>query len=190
VTLSILITLGILLLFVLLAIWLVLFIYLRAKNQRVVLSNGVLSIADPLTGALKGFPVADIGTAVYLPERTPPMREASNGIWTWGGIILLDRAGHLVRHITAVAGTDFPLRSIWEQIPAPVHRELDSSQQRPYFRSDFKKAFPHALRFGQLWGALNWMWFILFLVFIALPVVAFIAVFIAVLVLAATGASF
>jgi hypothetical protein len=147
----------------------------RVRVQRVVLSDGVLGIANGVTGRLKTIPVDEIGAVVYLPPRRTRVAEPPAGVWTWGGLLVLDTAGRVVLHAISFPDGRVSLGEWFERIPAPVHRQLGS-----YSRHAFLQEFPHALRFAQLWGAFRWTMTIVLLAIVLVPLIAF-AIFFAVL---------
>lgn len=153
----------------------------RTRMQRVVLEDGVLSTSEGVSGRLNGLPVDRIGTVVLLPERNARVGEGSQGIWTWGGILILDTDGRVVRRIVHVPGSTLPIAQIAEQIPAPRHVELESHDDRPYRRSDLLTQFPHALRPLEMRGALWISLAVVLVVFVGLPLVIGIGAFIGVM---------
>jgi hypothetical protein len=123
----------------------------RTATQRIVLRGGMLEISDGVSGVLKGMPVDDIGAVVTVAKSPYAGTTGSSGIWTWGGLILLDRAGKVVRHLTGIPGAPLPLDEIAASIPAPVHQHFARGSRREFLRQ-----FPRSLRFGQFWGATRW----------------------------------
>ncbi|MGN6128676.1 MAG: hypothetical protein ACTHON_19135 [Humibacter sp.] len=185
----------------------------RARRQAVVIQNGTVTVTDAAYGGTKTIPHERIGTVVYLPEIEPtatvapltsiPLaasdssqgedyrltqaRAVGNGanMFATGGLIILDTRGRMVGHVAYEVGSHAPLATVWKQIPAQNHVQAPMKKSGTgYSRAAFKRAFPRALRFGQLWGASRWTWTILGLVFIGAPVfaavVAFVWIFIAV----------
>jgi hypothetical protein len=151
----------------------------RIRTQRVVLDDGVLSTSDGVSGRLNGLPVERIGTVVHLPARDRVRAgEGSQGIWTWGGILILDTEGRLVRRVTHIPGSTLPLAQIAEQIPAPRHVQLDARAGEPYRRRDFVNEFPHALRRFELRGALWNGCALVAAAFVGVPVLFLIGFFI------------
>jgi hypothetical protein len=135
----------------------------RARRQHVVVDGGELRLHDSALSGSPAIPTGDIGTVVALPQRNmidfngltgqfaPPQ-----GIWTWGGVIVLDTAGRVVRHLTHVPGGPADPELLAEQIPAPVHVTLDRSDTRPYSRRAFLRRFPGSLGLLQLRGTAWW----------------------------------
>jgi hypothetical protein len=150
----------------------------KARSQRSGLGRFGVVAPGAVAHLLAGFPVADIGTSVYLPPHRLHRREPSRGIWTWGGIVVLDRAGRAVRHVVAVPGSSVPLDLVHRQLPAPVHRECAITS-----RAAFRREFPGSLRPGQLRGATFWSLAAL----AAVVVLAVLAIVISLFVLVATG---
>ncbi|QDZ15018.1 hypothetical protein [Humibacter ginsenosidimutans] len=179
----------------------------RARRQSVVIENGVVSVTDAAFGGARAIPVDRIGTVVYLPPReqgivvapvtslplamsdTPQgedyrrtqARALGNGanMFTNGGIIILDTRGRMIGHIAYEVGSHAPLWTVWKQIPAQSRVEAPLNRTGTgYSRAAFKRAFPKALRFGELWGGGRWLWTIIGFVFIGIPVAAFIVVFV------------
>jgi len=143
---------------------------MRSSRQRIVLHDGELSIDDSPLGAAKVIAVDRIGavvlvrgTGVHLVWRSTP-----RGIWTWGGLLVLDTTGRVVGRLTSIPGVDLPVATIAPQIPAPVHRTVGS-------RRELLTAFPHALGFLQLRGATWWTLVIVGLVCVGLVLIGVIA---------------
>jgi hypothetical protein len=123
---------------------------LRAGRQRVTLHEGVLSIDDAVWGAARRMPVERIGAVIQVEgDRSWTIWRGNRGIWTWGGIIVLDTAGRLAAHVIAIPGTDLPIPVIASRIPAPVHREVGS-------RVELLIDFPRAVGFSGLRGSMWW----------------------------------
>ncbi|MHA7985463.1 hypothetical protein ACX9R5_06610 [Rathayibacter sp. CAU 1779] len=158
----------------------------RIRTQRVVLADGTLSTADPVTGQLKGLPLDSIGTVVYLPERHTRLGEGANGIWTWGGILILDTNGKVVRHIVHIPGSELPLSTIYEQIPAPQHVEFEAAGTMPYRRSAFLRRFPHSLGGFQLRGAMWTSSVVVITLLIGVPIIVVIGALIGAILTALT----
>lgn len=151
----------------------------RIRMQRVVFDGGVLSTSDPITGKLNGLAVGSIGTVVYLPEQLSYHGQGTNGIWTWGGIVVLDTTGRLARHIVHIPGSDLALSSIYEAIPAPRHVRIEPNGTPPYSRSEFVRQFPRSLGVLQLRGA-TWMSIaIVTVLFLGLAIAVAMGIFIA-----------
>jgi len=175
----------------------------RARRQSVVLENGVVHITDSAFGRPKAIRADRIGTVVYLAERessaagapitSMPLaasdsaagqdyrntqaRATGNGtnMFRFGGLIILNTTGRMIAHVAYEVGSHAPMGTVWKQIPAPNHVQFAETNGNDYSRRAFKKAFPKALRFGQMWGTARWVWTILGVVFLGLPVLGFIA---------------
>ncbi|GAB3800029.1 hypothetical protein GCM10028798_13930 [Humibacter antri] len=184
----------------------------RARRQSVVVKKGTVWVTDAAYGGERSIPAEQIGTVVYLPALEPqatiapltsvPLavsnsaqgedyraaqaRALGNGanMFATGGLVILNTKGRMVGHVAYEVGSNAPLSTVWKQIPAQnyVQAPLNGAGSG-YSRAAFKRAFPRALRFGQLWGATRWTWTVLGLVFVAAPVlaalVAFVCIFIA-----------
>lgn len=153
----------------------------RIRVQRVAVQDGFLLTVNGIRRAPKRLPVDQIGTVVYLHEHDNRALNGGGGIWTWGGLIILDTHGRVVRHLTHRPGSALPLGSISRQIPAGSHREFDTIS-----RGRFRREFPNSLRFMQLATTVGWAVATLAVVFIGLPVAAVIVTVIVSLVVAAT----
>lgn len=180
----------------------------RARRQSLSIENGALHVVDSAFGGPRSLPFDRLGTAVYLPPieastaiapitsvplaasdtaagqdyRNTQARATGNGasMFRYGGLIILDTKGRMAAHVEYEVGSNAPLGTVWQQIPAPNHVQVPTSTKGgAYSRREFKKAYPRALRFGQFWGAARWTWTILGCVFIGLPVLGFIALFVA-----------
>jgi hypothetical protein len=169
-------------------------------------------VTDAAYGGERSIPAAEIGTVVYLPPlernravapptsvplaasgaqqgqdyRTTQARALGSGadMFATGGLIILNTKGRMVGHVAYEVGSNAPLATVWKQIPAQAYVEAPLKKSgNGYSRAAFKRAFPRALRFGQLWGATRWTWTVLVLVFVLAPilaaVVAFVWIFIA-----------
>ena len=175
----------------------------RSRRQSLSIENGTVSIIDSAFGGAKTVPIQRIGTVVYLPEReadstVAPVLSAAIAarnedyritnargrgsgaeMFTHGGLILLDTRGRMLGHVAYEVGSHAPLGTVWRQIPAQNYVQAPlNAKGTAYSRSAFKRAYPRALRLGQLWSSARWLWTVLVLVFVGIPVAAFIAVFI------------
>lgn len=184
----------------------------RARRQSVIIRNGTVSVTDAAYGGERSIPAATIGTVVFLPPlepnravapltsvplavssaqqgqdyRTTQARALGSGadMFATGGLIILNTKGRMVGHVAYEVGSNAPLAAVWKQIPAQNYVEAPLRKSgNGYSRAAFKRAFPRALRFGQLWGAARWTWTVLALVFVVAPIlaalVAFVCIFIA-----------
>jgi hypothetical protein len=159
----------------------------RAAKQRVRLHDGELTIVDSASGRATSIPVDRIDGVVivhgygiglgFLVSSNPTV---SYGIWTWGGLLILDATGRVVRHVTSIPGADLPLSEIAARIPATVRREVRS-------RHGMRAAFPGSLGFFQLRGP-GWWWLVLTpLAIVVIAAVVVVTVMVAILQGAAIG---
>lgn len=179
----------------------------RARRQSVSIKQGAVYVIDSAFGGEKAIPADTIGTVVYLREResssgiapltSVPLatsggergqdyrnmqaRAVGNGadMFEYGGLIILNTRGRMVGHVAYEVGSGAPMGEVWKQIPAANHVEFPrKAEGAGYSRRAFKKAFPRALRFGEFWGASRWTWTIVAFVFLGLPVLGFLALFV------------
>jgi hypothetical protein len=149
-------------------------VWLRAQRRRlgrqsVTVRNGMLVIDDGSGRAPRGFPLDRIGTVVALPKRQRAPWEALEGLWSYGGLLILDRSGHVVRHLISEPGSTLYPEQVIDTIPAPEHRVLDDRH-----RGAFKRTYPGALRVGQLWGPSRWAALITVAVIVLAPLIGFL----------------
>jgi hypothetical protein len=68
---------------------------------------------------------------------------------------------------------------VWKQIPAQNYVQAPLKKSGTgYSRKAFKRAFPRALRFGQMWGSTRWTWTIVGFVIVGIPVLGFVTLFV------------
>jgi hypothetical protein len=161
-------------------------VFLRAQRRKtsresVTVRGGDVVIDAGRGGAPRRIPLDRIGTVLVLPKRDRNPWDAFEGIWTYGGLLILDRAGHVVGHIVSGPGSTLPLEEIADTIPAAEHGVLPDRH-----RGAFKRSHPGALRFGQLWGLSRWAALVTAAVIVLGPLIAFL---IYLLVTAGTGAA-
>lgn len=185
----------------------------RARRQSASIKDGVVYITDSAFGGQKAIPADRIGTVVYLAEResssavgpitSAPLatsntaqgqdyrntqaRATGNGanMFEYGGLIILNTKGRAIAHVAYELGSHAPMATVWKQIPAPNHVQFPpQAEGAGYSRRAFKKAFPKALRFGQLWGTSRWVWTIIGFIFIGLPILGAIALFVVAFIMA------
>ncbi|MHA7985465.1 hypothetical protein ACX9R5_06620 [Rathayibacter sp. CAU 1779] len=121
-----------------------------------------------------------IGRASHGVEAKDQEPRVGNGtdMFRNGGLIILDTGGRMVGHVAYEIDSHAPLGTVWRQIPALDHVQAPlNGAGTGYSRSAFKRAFPKALRFGQLWTSAQRTWTVLGLIFIGIPVLAFVALF-------------
>lgn len=168
-------TLIIVLFFVVVIVAVLIVIVLRLRNQRVSMHDGQL-VVSKMGERESAIPTTDIGTVLYVPENDGGDARYKMGVFDYGGLIILNNAGKLVRVIRHYAGSTLALRPIFEQIPAPSKIEFAGRQRR-----DLVKLYPHALGYFQLRGQMFWVVFpcaTFFALIVAVPVVAFIVILI------------
>ena len=155
---------------------------LAHRRQHVTVEDGVVTVRSGFTQ--RAIPLAELGTAVSLKSvydtswssLGPP---ASFGIWTWGGLIVLNRAGKVVAHLV-----DFPGRNsnvTLDEIPAPVHAYFNGPPRAARRRKAFLREYPRSLRPFQLWGDVRWA----VALSLGIPAAVVVAVLVVVVVVAA-----
>ncbi len=190
---------GVLVLVIGLPLWGIAASSRRSRRQSVSLEHGAVRITDSAFGGERVIPFERIDTVAYLPEReswtvtaspdsermldyrTTQARASGGGadLFAHGGLIILDSDGRMVGHLAYEVGSKAPIGTVWKQIPARDYVQIaPKGPGKGYSRAAFKKAYPRALRFGSLWGAARWLWTILAFVFVGLPVLAVVGVFI------------
>jgi len=159
----------------------------------VVIKDGAVHVIDSAFGGERVIPFDRLGTVVLFPPRemvhdgespvpTNTKRKSGMGanLFSYGGLIILDVNGRMVGHLAYELASNTPIAAVGQQIPAPNHVQFPPvAEGAGYDRKAFKKSYPHALRFTQLWGASRWVWTILGFVFIVLPVGAILGVLVA-----------
>jgi hypothetical protein len=184
-----------------LPLWFVFTSGVRERRQSVVIQHGTITVVDSVFGRGRTFASDRVETAVYFPPsqdpvvvapalsaglavsnqdyRTMSVRARGDGgsLFRSGGLILLDDRGRMLAHVVHLAGSDAPIEKVWQQIPARRRIEA-SSAGAGYSRRDFKKAFPRALHFGQMWGAGRWAATMVLLLFVGVPVTTVVVIFI------------
>lgn len=179
----------------------------RARRQSVVIEDGVVSVTDAALGGRKAIPAERIGTVVYLApmehgvavapvtslalatSNTPQGEDyhktqgralgSGTDMFRHGGLIILDTDGRMVGHVAYEVGSRAPLATVWKQIPAQNYVQAPLNKAgTAYSRSAFKRAYPKALRVGNLWSGPRWFWTIVGFVLVGIPLAAFLTVFV------------
>jgi hypothetical protein len=166
-------TIGIVVFFVIVIVVVLIVTIRHARGQRVSVHDGQLLVATGI-GSEKAVPTADIGTVLYIPENDFGDARYKHGVFDYGGLLFLNKAGKLIRIIQHYAGSSLPLRPIFEQVPADQHVDFSGKQ-----RKDLVKAYPHSVGFWQMRTSVFWVMLpvaIFAALIVLVPVVAFLVI--------------
>jgi hypothetical protein len=163
------IELFILLFFVVVIVGVLLVTYLRNHRQRVDYADGRLVSTDGV-GPARGIPLDRIGTILYIPENDAGLGQYKMGVFDYGGLIILDKSGRLIKVIRHYAGSKFALEPLFDSLKAPTKVQFAGRS-----RKDLLAAYPKSIGFFRFRGQLFWAGVVVVIVFAPFVIASIVA---------------